>query len=383
MRLHAPILVLALATSAACAGTPAPAVQPEPEGVLLAAGQPVNGQLTADDPFWGDHGRFDLYRFSAEPGERVAIVLRSDDFDTYLVVGQRVGGVFDALGADDDGGGDTDSRVRFIAPASGTFLVLAQAYSEEGLGAYSIELSPLPPLRPVDPAPIVAGQPVSAVLDERDPLLEGDDSHYDLYTFGGTAGERYVVTMKSEDFDTYLHLGRWDGSELTTLANDDDGADGTDSRLVIVLPETGEYGIYANAYDAGGAGAYTLLLERLPAPGPVEVVAIEPGAERSGSLEVSDPMMDDGSFYDVYSFRARAGTTYRITLRSSDFDAFLTVGTGAGDESMDIVETDDDGADGTDSRLLVRPDADTTYYIRANSLGGGETGAYVLAVERM
>lgn len=98
-----------------------------------------------------------------------------------------------------------------------------------------------------------------------------------------------------------------------------------------------------------------------------------------GSLASSDAVLEDGSYYDLYSLRLGAGQTVTITLRSDAFDAFLAVGRMSGGE-MEVMESDDDSGGGTDSRVVLRASAAGTYTIRANSLSEGETGAYSLEV---
>jgi hypothetical protein len=100
-----------------------------------------------------------------------------------------------------------------------------------------------------------------------------------------------------------------------------------------------------------------------------------------GRIEASDPKLADGSHYDIWNYRGRAGERITITLRSSDFDAYLAFGKIAGGECSDDCETDDDGAGGTDSRVTATIGAGGVYQIRANTLSEGETGAYTLEVQ--
>lgn len=106
--------------------------------------------------------------------------------------------------------------------------------------------------------------------------------------------------MTASDFDTYLDI--YNGS--TWVTSDDDGGEGLNSRVAYTLPETGTYTICARSRYANRTGAYTLSLQSA-------------GAQR-------------------------------ITLRSSEFDAYLAFGTMSGSsfESVESVETDDDSGGG-------------------------------------
>jgi Caspase domain/Bacterial pre-peptidase C-terminal domain len=107
--------------------------------------------------------------------------------------------------------------------------------------------------------------------------------------------------------------------------------------------------------------------------------AIRAGQTVSGALSTADPRMSDGSHYDDYVYRGRAGERVIITMRSSRFDTWLLLGEGTGDQ-FEQLDRDDDGAGGTDSRLEITLPSTGVFVIRANSVEGGATGAYTLAV---
>lgn len=106
---------------------------------------------------------------------------------------------------------------------------------------------------------------------------------------------------------------------------------------------------------------------------------IQPGQSVTGALTEADPALDDGSRYDVWRFAGLAGHRYRVTLRSSDFDAYLTVGARVAEECEDCAR-DDDGAGGTDAVVEYTGGTDGMYEIRANSFSEGETGRYELTL---
>jgi hypothetical protein len=198
---------------------------------------------------------------------------------------------------------------------------------------------------------------------------------------GGRA-ERVEVVMRSTAFDSHLSVGRLNGTELNVLESDDDGAGGNDARVRLTLPEDGQYVIRANSVEGGETGAYTIALRPFTPPPAPRAQAIRAGQTVSGQLSDSDAQADDDSYYDAFVYEGRAGERLRITLRSPDFDAFLSVGQGTG-ESFESIQTDDDGGGGTDAMVEITLPRTGTYVIRANTLTGGETGAYTLIVERL
>lgn len=85
------------------------------------------------------------------------------------------------------------------------------------------------------------------------------------YRYEGGANEPLVATLRSRDFDA--GLGIFSARELrsgaahTWSATDDNGAGGTDARLVVRLPTVGEYLLVVTSHR-GGRGPFELTLGR-------------------------------------------------------------------------------------------------------------------------
>jgi hypothetical protein len=366
------------AVLAAFAGTGARAqAGPQP----LRVGVPVSGTLAASDPSINQRGPFRVYQFSARRGQRLSLTMKSTDFDSYLSLGRTVQGITDYVKSDDDGGGGSDARIRFTVPHDGPWLVVAQSLSSGGAGAFTLALDTLP--TPVMAAPVALqlGRAVSGTLVETDPTLESDDSHYDLYTFDARRGQRLEVSMRSSDMDAYLAWGTIKDGEFDSTETDDDAGGGTDARLRVTVPEDGRYVIRANTALAAQTGAYTLVVQERPAlPPPPPPAAIRAGATASGTLSEPDPQTDDDAFYDLYRYTGRRGERLTVTMRSDAFDTFVALGRMEGGRFVEL-ETEDDGADGTNTKLEYTLETDGDFVIRATSLSGMQTGAYTLLVE--
>lgn len=93
--------------------------------------------------------------------------------------------------------------------------------------------------------------------------MEGGDRVADLYTFAGERGQQVTLVMVSDEIDT--QVGLMPRSEIGTddgwIRADDDGGEGTNSRLTATLPEDGEYVVIATSYEAE-LGGYSLGLLR-------------------------------------------------------------------------------------------------------------------------
>lgn len=358
-------------------------VHAQPGTAPIQVGQSVTGTLEEGDPTVFGRGRFRAYRFEGTRGQRLLATMQSSDFDTYLIVGRMVGPLMDEVRSNDDGGEGTDSRVRVTLPENGTYLVVAQSYSEDGTGGYTLELRAAPEPTTGQSRPLTMGQPATGELTETDNVEDESDRMYDAYTFTGRSGQRIVAHMESADFDTYLNLGRMENGQFVSVATDDDGGEeGTNSRLAHVLDEDGQYVIRASSYGAQG-GAYTLAVEERVARAPAPPRPLAAGREATGQLDDGDAVLEtDGSYYELWSYQGRAGEELRIRMSSDDFDTYVAIGRmegGCGD--FEELATMDDGGEGTNTLLEFTLPEDGEYIIRANSFSAEQTGDYTLVVE--
>jgi len=366
--------------AAALAGAAAPAAAQD----VIRVGQTANGSLAESDPSLSERGRFKVYRFDARKGQRLVATLRSGAFDAYLTVARSIGGLTDALKSDDDRGGGTDARVRFTAPEDGQYLLVAQSLSEEGTGGFTLELQNAPAATTGQTRAIRVGQTLTGSLAESDAVLDDDDSFYDTYTITAAQGQRLLVDMKSDSFDTFLAFGKMENGEFNAAQTDDDGGEGTNARLRVTVEGPGEYVIRANSLGAGLTGPYTVTVSERPAsPATATPRPITAGQEVSGALEESDAVMEEESFYDYWTYRGMANERIRITMSSDEFDTFVAVGSLDGATFSELGSNDDAGEDGTNSQLEVTLPSSGTFVIRANALSAGSTGAYKLRVEKL
>lgn len=347
------------------------------EGQTLRIGAAVNGALTASDATAVDDGyRYDDYRFMARAGQRLEAVLRSEAFDAYLAVFAE--GADEPLAEDDDGLGEgTDARLRFTPATDGAYLLRARTLSGLDGGDYSLSLRerPAPPRAP-RPSRIAVGDEDSARLTDRDPEQE-DGGRYRAYAFRAVKGQRVVITLSSDDFDPVVSIGRMSREAFEELAQNDDGPDGLNSRLVFTAPDAGDYVIRVSALEEG-EGLYTLAVADAP-PAPA-AKPISVGDTVEAELGESSGLNDEGQSAEFYRFAASAGQTVAIEMGSKDFDTHLTLRNAAGD----LIAEDDDGAgSGTDSRISVTLENAGEYVIEARAFDDDETGRFTLKLSEI
>ncbi|KQS55587.1 hypothetical protein ASG17_05815 [Brevundimonas sp. Leaf363] len=349
-----------------------------------------------------DTGEYtDTWTLRGRPGARYTARLNAGDFDAYLMA--RGDGVSEDNDDDPSGRGDRNSRLEFIMPRSGEVELTTTSYQPRETGAYTLWVEEDGDGRnqgggrpaPQTPATgnLMVGGDVSGRLASGSSQLRSGE-YADGYALRGRRGDRLDLRLTSTQFDPYLFIT---GPGDFTAANDDDdsGEDGTNSRLIVTLPADGEYRVVATSYKAGETGGYRLAAamagrdappprpdrpdawpepEDRPAPprpnasGPILV-------DQRGSLSRGDATLEDGEYADRFNFRARRGDRIAGVLESSDFDAYLSI-QGPNDQQYD----NDDGPDGTNSRVDAVLQADGEYTAMVTSFEGGETGAYRLTV---
>ncbi len=347
---------------------------------VLPLGRTQDGTLSRTDPTLNEKGRFQIFRLDVKAGQRYSIVMRADDFDSYLSVARQVNGLTDYLASDDDGAGNSNARLKWTPKVAGTYYLVAQSLKEDGLGNFTVRLDTLPAVIITPPKMIAMGEPMSGELTETDPAIDEKGAYYDLYKITARKGQKLVIEMSAADMDSYVGIGRMIGDSLNIEETDDDGGGDKNARLRFTVKEDGTYIIRAQALEANSTGSYTLkVTERVTRPATITNLAANTPV--SGALSDSDEEADDGSFFDLYRITARAGETVTFTMRSTDFDSYLVLGQMIDGEWSQIA-FDDDGAGGNNSRLSHTFEAAGEYLIRANTVGAGKTGSYTLRADR-
>ncbi|HEX6038342.1 hypothetical protein [Longimicrobium sp.] len=369
----------AVCVALACAA--ALPVQAQRAFPTLRVGQSLQGRLSQSDPQMYGRGRFKVYQFRAQPGVRYVATLQSADFDAYLHVARTVGGLTDYMLTDDDGGTETNSRLRFTVPTAGTYMLVAQSLGEDGTGAFTVALDTAtirrPVARDVRPGETIRGELTD---DDADYADAGGDTvsasgFYDLYRFSGRAGQRVRVRMQMEEFIPNVAVGTMEDGEFVAIQSSE-----TSGTVTLRLPEDGTYYVQAGAYGEV-TGDYSLTIDdRTNAPAP-RTTAVRRGQTVTGALASGDAELDDGRLHDAYSYTGRAGERIRISMSSDEFDTFIVLGRMVDGEFQELESNDDaEGGEGTNSVLEVELPDDGRYIIQATSFAADSEGDYRLTV---
>ena len=227
----------------------------------LRVGQTVQGRLAETDAVLEEDDTFyDTYTLQGRPGQRLQIEMTSDSMDTFLNLGRMEGGEFVSKSTDDDGAGEgTNSRMRVTLDEGGEYLLRANSVGT-ATGPYTLRVTERAEARPATPQALRPGTDLTGTLADGD--AEADDGAlYDYWSYRGRGNEALTITLASQEFDTMVAIGRMANGAFQEISNNDDGPDGTNSRLEVTLPEDGEYIVRASSLSAGGMGPYRLRLE--------------------------------------------------------------------------------------------------------------------------
>ncbi|NER93637.1 MAG: tetratricopeptide repeat protein [Symploca sp. SIO1B1] len=110
---------------------------------------------------------------------------------------------------------------------------------------------------------------IEGSLDSNSEKLD-DGTFFDVHTFEGKVGEQIVIELDSREFDVYLIL---DDPQGNKIAEDDNGGNGRNARVIVTLPVTGTYKITVNTFP-GELGKYSISL-RTALPEDIELAEAE------------------------------------------------------------------------------------------------------------
>lgn len=347
---------------------------------VVPVGRTLDGTLRRTDPTINERGRFQVFRLDANPGTRYSIVMRADDFDSYLSVARQVNGLTDYVASDDDGAGASNARLRWTPKVAGTYYLVAQSLKADGVGAFTVRLDTMPTVISMPPRPVTPGLAMNGDLTESDPMVDDSGPFFDLYRITARKGQRLQIEMKSQSLDSFVSIGRMNGDTLDVLETDDDNGGEKDARLRYTVKTDGTYIIRAQALDVNATGGYRITVSELEVR-PAVIRPLASGVTIRGTLSCEDEEADDGSLYESYRITARAGESVTFVMRSTALDSFLVLGQMIDGEFTTIV-ADDDGAGGTNARIRHTFEQGGEFVIRANTVGAGKVGAYTIRVDR-
>jgi len=205
----------------------------------------VLDRLASDDPKDARHGcPHRMYPVMLEQGKTYIIEMRSDTFDTWLMIENDRGELL--AQNDEDSTVFTvramNSRITFRPNETGTYRLVAMPFAASGEGNFTMTVREVPVMMRIE-----------------DVLTPADEVRNDCFakTYDVTmiAGRRYYIDLESTGFATYMQLLNSAG---VVVAVDDGGGMGMNTRIAFQPPDTGAYRIVATSFDSGISGPFAL-----------------------------------------------------------------------------------------------------------------------------
>ncbi|MFO0967668.1 MAG: serine protease [Gemmataceae bacterium] len=296
-----------------------------------------------------------------EAGRFYVVEMRGDakDLDPFLRIENSEG---KALVEDDNSGGLLNALIVFKPEKDGDYKLVAT--TRRGAGKFQFRL------REENGADIGPKG-----FTKRDKLLSSDTldkvvlSPSQSFNFVFQKGLRYVIDLRSKDFDAFLRLENMAG---TTILFDDDSGGELNSRMIFTTPVTTIFKVVATSFDRN-TGEYELSIRTMGA------------FDVGGGLKIMD-ILNDADPLDrvkkgkvkVAEVNLQAGQRYQIDLISSQFDAFLRIEDAKGKE----LANDDNSGGGQNARITFTPPADGVYRLFATT-NDGRLGQFLLLVRKI
>ena len=191
--------------------------------------------------------------FELDEAAVLDVVMRSTDFDAYLVLTDDQGNL---VTEDDDSGGNMDARI--IWPLQpGSYLLWATSFGEEETGGFRIESSLREPTEGT--SRIEVGERREGVLTQASQLYAPRGTYINYYELVITESMEVTIDLGSMAFDAYLVLEDESGQLIT---ENDDAFFGTTDAQVTHRLAPGRYRIGVTTYGRDSTGAYQLEVER-------------------------------------------------------------------------------------------------------------------------
>jgi hypothetical protein len=321
----------------------------------ISLGQTVPGSVRQWDE--GNPG-FGTWALRGQADTTVALEVQwPDDIlsMTQRAFGRDIGGIVLMNSQGDELASDLDYIPSLALPEDGLYFIVVYAYGDDV--AYHLSLQDGAGT-PGAGGAINFGRTVTG-------LIEPAGSQQEWF-FSAQAGEVVQITMRAPGhsrLDSELDLYNPQGQ---LVANNDDYY-GSDSHIVYVVPQAGDYRIVARSHNGNSSGVYRLSLVRGESAGSGQRLDMN----RSTAGNVSQ----GGA--EAWQFEGRGGqqVTIRVDALDATFDPYLILYGPNGNE----IGRDDDGGDGLNSRLVVNLPENGIYTISVSSYDGS-AGRYVVRV---
>jgi len=195
--------------------------------------------------------RIRFYSTSPATGTDAVVFLRSSAFDAYVRFYDAKGNL---VAFQNEGADNKNARLHILAPP-GPGVIGATTFNEDQVGSFTLSSQAGASITGCEDVWVVPGITTNQTVSTGD-CAEGG-YYWDAMRIFLHAGQTVTLTMRSTAFNAFLDLYGTFGK----VAQDDDGAGGTDARITYTAPSTDLYVIGPKTLHAGSTGAYSLTVQ--------------------------------------------------------------------------------------------------------------------------
>jgi len=215
-----------------------------------------SGTLSSSDEQLESGEYIDIFELNGRPGQRLQADLRSEDFDTFLILITPSGEQFE----NDDTDSTNRSFLDMTLTETGDYRVVVTSYGVGATGNYTLQLdqnaASSNQTADSEIRSLTVGQAIEGELRDGESALV-NEKWENTYWFTGEIDDTLRIDLSSSDFDTYLRLITPSG-EL--IENDDFEGSISASSISLTLRESGRYRVVVTSYGTNDAGPYALSL---------------------------------------------------------------------------------------------------------------------------
>ncbi|MFO0864596.1 MAG: protein kinase [Gemmataceae bacterium] len=203
---------------------------------------------------------FETIPLTLEANRKYEIEMTSTFFDSYLRLENAAGA---AAAFDDDSGGNLNAKIIYTPKNDMRMNVVATCVGAK-FGQFRLTI------RSQKNGPIAQDPPLRSETirwNLADPWdVPSERKHHQVFDFPAVPGELYTVDLQSADFDTFLRVEEANGK---FVAENDDGGDGSNSRVTFRTLRPLTHRLLVTSFEAGSTGNFTLTVKkRMPAQTP-------------------------------------------------------------------------------------------------------------------
>lgn len=221
---------------------------------------------------------------------------------------------------------------------------------------------------------------VRGTIDGSD-ATDDDGRSYEAFRIHIPAQHVIHIRQESNDFDSFVILGLvGSDGQYIALFHDDDSGGNLNSAFFYQSVADDTFEIRAATYGSGATGAYRLHVEDVSA---TSSGGMARGQIVGGWITETDNPGEDGGYYEYRDFYADAGQSVTITMRSSEFDSYLSAGIYS-DGTFHEMWSDDDsggGENGLDAQITFVAPQSGLYTAKLATYSAGQTGLFSFEVQ--